>query len=67
VTAELILANLGRNAGQGRAIVSATIAALTIQRRCECAASLATTPVTPPEQTRRRLDALLERYWGAAP
>ncbi len=71
VTAELIFANLGRNAEQGCAIVNATIAALDDDRHCQCADSLATSLVTTPEQapleTRRRFAPLLERYWGPAP
>ena len=71
VTADLILANLQRNAQQAHAIVSASVAALGDERRCDCARALQTALVTAPERvpvgTRRRLAPLLERAWGPAP
>ena len=71
VSAELILANLQRNAERGRATVSATMTALDGERRCACGEALTTSLVTAPElapaETRRRLAALLEPQRGTSP
>ncbi len=71
VTVELVLANLEQNSAHGKAIVSRTIADLARERACECASALehalVTTPELVPAATRRRLDAILAKYWGIAP
>lgn len=72
VTVELVLANLAKNATHAKAIVSDALAAVGgAPPACECGDALATALVTAPERvpagTRRRLDAILERHWGAAP
>ncbi len=71
VSAELVMANLGRNAANGKAIVSRTIQALAAPRSCSCGRALADALVTSPEAvppaTRRRLDAILAPHWGDAP
>jgi 5'-methylthioadenosine phosphorylase len=68
VTADLILANLRQNVELARKIVGATVAGLSDERACECGDALGSALVTAPElvpvETRRRLAALLERYWG---
>ena len=68
VTANLILANLRQNVELARKIVGATVAGLSDERECECGDALGSALVTAPErvpvETRRRLAALLERYWG---
>lgn len=70
VSADLIMQNLQRNVERGRAIISATVAALPQQRNCECgdalSSALVTAPHLVPAETRERLDLLLRRYHGPA-
>jgi 5'-methylthioadenosine phosphorylase len=70
VSADLILKNLLHNVESGRAIISATVAALSQRRDCECgdalASALVTAPHLVPAETRQRLDLLLRRYRGVA-
>jgi 5'-methylthioadenosine phosphorylase len=70
VSADLILKNLLHNVESGRAIISATVAALPQQRDCDCgdalASALVTAPNFVPAETRQRLDLLLRRYRGPA-
>ena len=68
VTAGLILTNLRQNVELARKIVGATVAGLSDERECECGdalgSALVTAPARVPVETRRRLAALLQRYWG---
>jgi 5'-methylthioadenosine phosphorylase len=68
VNAELVLANLHRNAEQARATVERAVGALPAVRGCDCARALAGALVTAPEHvpaaTRERLALLVDRYWG---
>ncbi len=71
VSADLVLANLGRNVARGKAIVGRAIEGLGTQRDCACGHALVNALVTPadaaPPATRRRLEAILAPYWGDAP
>jgi 5'-methylthioadenosine phosphorylase len=71
VTVEMVMHNLSKNAAHGKAIVSATIAALPSEQACACGSALENAIVTAPElvpqSTRRRLDAIVSKYWGDAP
>ncbi len=71
VTVDVVLANLGKNAANGKAIVARTLATLTEDRACACGHALANALVTAPEAvpaaTRRRLDAILAPHWGPTP
>lgn len=71
VSAELIVANLRQNVDRGRHIISTAVARLDEQRTCECGQALASALMTAPElvpaETRQRLAALLEPYWGPTP
>jgi 5'-methylthioadenosine phosphorylase len=66
VTAEQIIANLGRNARTARAVLSAAVRRLPIPRECECASALKFALVTPPElvpeSVRRELAPIIGRY-----
>jgi 5'-methylthioadenosine phosphorylase len=66
VTAEQIIANLGRNARTARAVLSAAVRRLPILRECECASALKFALVTPPElvpeSVRRELAPIIGRY-----
>ena len=70
VTAELILANLQQNVSRASAVVSKLIAGFG-ETNCRCRDALGEALVTPPDRvpalTRRRLEALVTRYWGPAP
>jgi len=66
VTAEQIIANLGRNAQTARAVLRAALRRLPIARDCECASALRSALVTPaelvPEDVKRDLAPIIGRY-----
>jgi 5'-methylthioadenosine phosphorylase len=66
VTAEQILAVLGRNAETARAVLRAAVRRLPIPRGCECATALKFALVTPPElvpeAVKRELGPIVGRY-----
>ncbi len=68
VTAEQIIANLGKNAATARAVLRAAVRRLPIPRECECASALKYALVTPaelvPEKLRQELAPLIGRYLG---
>jgi 5'-methylthioadenosine phosphorylase len=68
VTADEIIANLGRNAATARAVLRAALRRLPVARDCECATALRHALVTPahlvPEGVRRELAPLLDKYLG---
>ena len=68
VSAELILRNLQQNAEHGRAALVEAVATLGERGACPCrdalSVSLVTAPELVPDETKRRLAPLLERYWG---
>ena len=72
VSAGLILANLQRNVATAQRVVAAVAGRLPAARDCRCATALANAIVTPPEivpeETKRRLAPIIERYMpvGAA-
>jgi 5'-methylthioadenosine phosphorylase len=67
VTAEQIIANLGRNAQTARGVLRAAVRRLPIGRDCECADALKFALVTPaelvPEAVKRDLAPILGRYF----
>jgi 5'-methylthioadenosine phosphorylase len=73
VSADLVMANLRQNVSHGQAIVSRAIRGLEANSKVACgcqdalAGALVTGAAHVPAATRRRLDALLERYWGPTP
>ena len=72
VTVDLVLANLAKNASNAKAIVGRAIAAVAgTTPTCDCSNALAdalvTTRESAPAAARRRLGAILEHQWGAAP
>ncbi len=68
VTAEQIIANLGKNTATARAVLRAAVRRLPIPRDCECASALKHALVTPaelvPEGVKRELLPLIGRYLG---
>ncbi|HXK11702.1 MAG TPA: S-methyl-5'-thioadenosine phosphorylase [Vicinamibacteria bacterium] len=66
VTAEQILAVLGRNAETAKAVLRAAVRRLPIPRDCECASALKFALVTPaelvPEEVKRELAPIVGRY-----
>jgi 5'-methylthioadenosine phosphorylase len=66
VTAEQIIANLGKNAATATAVLRAVLARLPLPRRCECANALkfalVTSPDLVPEQTKKDLAPIIGRY-----
>jgi 5'-methylthioadenosine phosphorylase len=66
VTAEGILAVLGRNAETAKAVLRAAVRRLPIPRECECASALKYALVTPPalvpEAVKRELAPIVGRY-----
>ena len=66
VTAEQILANLGRNAASAQAVLRSALRRLPIPRGCECAEALKLALVTPaahvPAELKRELAPIVGRY-----
>jgi len=66
VTAEQIVAVLGRNAATAKAVLRAVLKRLPIERNCECASALKMALLTPmelvPEETKRSLGPLISKY-----
>jgi 5'-methylthioadenosine phosphorylase len=66
VTAEQIIANLGRNAETARAVLRAAVRRLPIPRDCECESALRYALVTAPElvpaELKRELAPIVGRY-----
>jgi 5'-methylthioadenosine phosphorylase len=66
VTAEQIIANLGRNAATAKAVLRAALKQLPTPRDCECATALARALVTPahlvPDRVKRELAPIVGRY-----
>jgi 5'-methylthioadenosine phosphorylase len=66
VTVEMIIANLTQNARTAQRIIAAAIERLPFERACECATALKyaliTRPDAIPEQTRKQLAPLVDRY-----
>jgi 5'-methylthioadenosine phosphorylase len=71
VTAEQIIANLGKNAATAKAVLRAALSRLPIARSCECANALkfalVTAPELVPEEVKRELAPIVGKYFGAAP
>jgi 5'-methylthioadenosine phosphorylase len=69
VSADQIIANLGRNAGTARAVLRAALRRLPLARDCECASALRFALVTPPElvpaSVKRELAPILGKYMKA--
>jgi 5'-methylthioadenosine phosphorylase len=69
VTAEQIIANLGRNAASAAAVLRAALRRLPVARDCECASALRYALVTPPELVpaalKRELAPILAKYMKA--
>jgi 5'-methylthioadenosine phosphorylase len=69
VTAEQIIANLGRNAASAAAVLRAALRRLPVARDCECASALRYALVTPPELVpaalKRELAPILGKYMKA--
>lgn len=76
VSADLVVANLNRNAAKAREAVARTVLGLDALDRieegaapCACADALRSALITPPHlvpaKTRERLALIVERYWGA--
>ena len=72
VSAGMILENLTRNVATAQRVVAAVARALPASRECACATALESALITPPdlvpEETKRRLAPIVERYMpvGAA-
>ncbi len=66
VTAEMIIANLGKNVGRAKRVVRQAVAALPKDRSCSCHSALATAIVTDrariPSKALRDLEPLLGKY-----
>jgi 5'-methylthioadenosine phosphorylase len=66
VTAEQIIANLGKNADTARAVLREVLRRLPIARDCECESALQYALVTPkelvPETIKRELAPIVGRY-----
>jgi 5'-methylthioadenosine phosphorylase len=69
VSADQIIANLGRNAATARAVLRAALRRLPAPRDCECASALRFALVTPPElvpaSLKRELAPILGKYMKA--
>lgn len=69
VSADQIIANLGRNAGTARAVLRAALRRLPLARDCECANALRFALVTPaelvPASVKRELAPILGKYMKA--
>ena len=69
VSADQIIANLGRNAGTARAVLRAALRRLPLARDCECASALRFALVTPaelvPASVKRELAPILGKYMKA--
>jgi 5'-methylthioadenosine phosphorylase len=68
VTADQIIANLGKNAASAQAVLRAALRRLPIPRSCECAEALKHALVTAPElvpaQLKRDLAPIIGRYFN---
>ena len=68
VSVELVVANLLRNVETSRAIVRRLAPSVPVSRRCSCADALNGAIISNtdglPEETRRRLAAIVDRYLG---
>ena len=68
MTAELIVANLLKNVAVSRQAVRLALGRLPEKRTCPCANALKDAIITPlhlaPEESRRRLGPIIERYAG---
>ena len=66
VTVEMIIANLTQNAKTAQRIIAGAVDRLPFERTCECASALKfaliTRPDAIPEQTRRELAPLVDKY-----
>jgi 5'-methylthioadenosine phosphorylase len=66
VTADQIVANLGRNAGTAKAVLRAAVRRLPIERRCECESALQSALITAPDLVpgviKRELEPIIGRY-----
>ncbi len=66
VTADQIIANLGKNAISAKTVLRAAVRRLPIPRNCECPTALKLALVTPPElvptSIKRELAPLLSKY-----
>ena len=66
VTAEQIIANLGKNAATAKAVLRAALRRLPVSRGCECATALKFALVTPaelvPESVKRELAPIIAKY-----
>ena len=66
VSAELILANLKRNVETAKRVVADVVRALPASRDCRCPSALAqalvTAPELVPEETKRKLSPIIDRY-----
>jgi 5'-methylthioadenosine phosphorylase len=69
VTADQIVANLGRNAHTAKAVLRAAVRRLPIERRCECESALRNALVTAPDLVpgviKRELEPIIGRYMKA--
>jgi 5'-methylthioadenosine phosphorylase len=67
VTVDQIIANLVQNAGNACRVVAEAVAAMPAERACKCGSALAHAIITDrklvPEQTRRKLGILVEKYF----
>jgi 5'-methylthioadenosine phosphorylase len=72
VTAEMIIENLNKNVEMAKRAVASALASLPDRSECSCGQALASALITPPdlvpEETKRRLGPIIERYMpvGAA-
>ncbi len=68
VCADAIFQTLQRNVVSGREAVSTAISAIEDARACACrdalGSALVTDPKIVPAETRQRLSAIVDRYWG---
>ena len=71
VTAEMILENLFRNVDAGKRVIRAALRQVPRERGCDCRSALgsafATDPSVVSASTKRRLQALLQKYPAYAP
>lgn len=70
VTAEQIIANLGRNADTAQRVLRAAVRGLSLPRDCECESALKFAVITPPDlvpdQVKRDLEPVIGRYMKPA-
>ncbi|MGE3841238.1 MAG: S-methyl-5'-thioadenosine phosphorylase [Vicinamibacterales bacterium] len=70
VTVEMVIQNLQQNARTAQQVLASAVAALPIERDCECARALATAIITRPdaiaERTREELWPIVGKYLGQA-